>query len=101
MEVFVTYNREKRKIVQDDNEEQVSKRQKYSDNFFKNTFKDSVVKKLLMLGIVQYTQENYKNVSELWKILDINKFLGTIATDLKLANIMLGIIRSASLYPCT
>ena len=47
------------------------------------------------------TQENYDNVSQLWSDLRISNFDGTIATDLKLANIIAGIMSSSSLYACT
>lgn len=65
------------------------------------TFKDTGVKKLFILGIAKSAQENYDNVSEIWKILNINNFSCTIATDVKLANILLGIMSHSPSYPCT
>lgn len=63
-------------------------------------FKDSGVKKLLILAIAASTQENYDNVSKLWSLLEMNKFKGTFAADLKLINILLGIMPHSSSYPC-
>lgn len=59
------------------------------------------MKKLFILAVVAGTQENYENVHQLWSLLDINHFSGTIATDLKLANLLVGIMSHASSFPCT
>ncbi|CAH1099096.1 unnamed protein product [Psylliodes chrysocephalus] len=64
-------------------------------------FKDSGVKKLIVIAIASNTQENYSNIAKLWSLLKINEFTGVIATDLKLANILLGIMTHASSNPCT
>lgn len=64
-------------------------------------FKSSGVKKLFVLALAQCTQENYENVRQLWSALRIEEFAGTIATDLKLANIMVGIMSHSSTNPCT
>lgn len=67
---------------------------------YATAFKDSGVKKLFVLAIAKCAQENYENVCENWRMLEINKYLGTIATDLKLANILVGIMSHSSSYPC-
>ena len=78
------------------------KRLKYNDNAGNNdTFKDSGLNKIFILAIAQNCQENYSNVLKLWNILKINDFQGTIATDLKLANLLAGIGSHSSMYPCT
>lgn len=69
-------------------------------------FKDSGVKKLFIIGIVESAIENYHNVKSLWDKLNINKFLsqqmdGTVTTDLKLANILCGLMSHSASYPCT
>lgn len=51
----------------------------------------SGVKKLFVLALAQCSQEKFENVRQLWTALKIEAFKGTIATDLKLANIMVGI----------
>lgn len=65
-------------------------------------FKDSGVKKLFILAISPSTQENRHNVKLLWDKLGINKFLsyGTITVDLKLANMLVGIMGHSASYPC-
>lgn len=82
-------------------EQKKYKKQTFLDGAFVKKFKDTGVKKLFIVAISQNTQENYENVSDLWQTLKINDFHGTFATDLKLANIMLGIMSHSSLYPCT
>ncbi|CAH0547000.1 unnamed protein product [Brassicogethes aeneus] len=73
----------------------------YKDSNATTKFKDSGVKKLFLLGIIANTKENYENVLMLWSLLNINKFNATIATDLKLANILTGIMSHSSCFPCT
>lgn len=82
------------------------KRQKYIEGIGVKEFKDGGVKKLFILAACQYTQECNENVIDLWKSLRINDYLGneysgTVATDLKLANILLGIQPHSSCHPCT
>ncbi|KAJ6637216.1 Protein doublesex [Pseudolycoriella hygida] len=88
-----------------DDDDEAVKRHKYKDGVLSKKFLDSGVKKLLIIGASPSTQENYSNVQQLWTITDINtalnKFNGTIATDLKLANILSGIMAHSSKYPCT
>lgn len=76
-------------------------RQTYENGVFAKKFSDSGVKKLFILALAQSTQENYENVLQLWSAININNFDGTIATDLKLANIMTGIMSHSSMHPCT
>lgn len=91
--------------IEDDDSESDRVRQKYKDGVASKRFRDSGVKKLFILGIAQSTQENYENVAQLWSAININtsmnKFESTIATDLKLANIISGIMSHSSLFPCT
>lgn len=53
------------------------------------------------MALAQNSQENYENVLKLWSALKINEFQGSIATDLKLANILVGIMAHSSSFPCT
>lgn len=75
-------------------------RQKYNDGIASKKFSDAGVKKLILVGVVPCAQENYPNVSTLWKLLKINDFKGTIATDMKLANILAGLMGHSSCNPC-
>lgn len=80
-----------------------TKRQKYKDGIAAKTFLDTGVKKLLIIGLGEDVQENYENVHKLWSFIDINSVLaqGTISVDLKLANIISGLMAHSSLHPCT
>lgn len=84
-----------------ENQEHYQRRQKFDDGISVKRFKDSGVNKLLILALAPSSQENYENVSQLWQKLNIDSFEGTIATDLKLANILAGIMTHSSFYPCT
>ena len=57
-------------------------------------FKDSGNKKVMVIGIVPEIQENYFNVKRLWLEMSIDKLSRsfTISTDLKLCNILLGLM---------
>lgn len=71
-----------------------------------NDINDSGVKKLIILGIVCDVEENYNNVSILWNLMKLDIFIKdndnvTIACDLKMANILAGLMSHASAHPCT
>lgn len=78
-----------------------TKRQKYNDGVAAKRFLDSGVKKLFIIGISAKTQENYQNVSQLWSAININQFEGTVSVDLKLANIICGIMPHSCSFPST
>ena len=61
-------------------------------------FCDSGVKKVIIIGIVPDIQENYPNLKRMWLETFIREY--TIATDLKLCNILLGVITHSSTHPC-
>lgn len=85
----------------DDNSLIDSGRRKYKDVAISTEFQDSKVKNLFIIGLAQSVQENYHNVFLLWRAIHINEFDGTIATDLKLANILSGLMSHSSQNPCT
>ena len=62
-------------------------------------FKDSGVKKALILAISQGVQENYQNLKKMWIKLGLRSmaYPFTIATDMKLINILLGMQNHLSL----
>ena len=92
-------------------EHQISIQPSYNDTLKKisnsrksnhnNRFKDSGVKKIFIIFIAPSTQENYTNVAIIWETLKLNEVLGTVSTDLKLANILTGLMTSSSSHPCT
>ena len=69
-------------------------------------FKDSGVKKLMILAIVHNVQENFRNLLTICTALKINSELESISyrnlvvCDLKLTNIVLGLMGHGSNYPC-
>lgn len=72
----------------------------YDEGIATKRFKDSAVKKLFSSELAPCVQENYDNISQLWYALNSSTFEGMIATDLKLANILAGIMTRGSVYPC-
>ena len=87
--------------IQQINEDTESNNAKISSSSFQYKFKDSGVKKLILLAVAPNTQENYGNIKKLWSELNINDLIETIATDLKLANVLIGIQSHSCSYPCT
>ena len=69
---------------------------------FGKIFKNSGVKKVLILAIVPDIPENYWNLKKLWIESGIHRIKQkfVIATDLKLCNILLGLMSQSSLHPC-
>ena len=65
-------------------------------------FKDSGVKKVFLIATVPDVPENYQNVKKLWLNLGLQNLdrRFTIATDLKLRNILLGMMSHSSCHPC-
>ena len=61
------------------------------------------VKRLIILGIVPDIPESYDNVKLLWQRVGLRTFPHNfcIATDLKLCNILLGIMSHGSSHPCS
>ena len=64
-------------------------------------FRDSGVK-VIIIGIVPDIQKNYPNLKRIWLETDIETFRReyTIATYLKLCNILLGLMTHSSAHPC-
>ena len=74
----------------------------FSGKTLSKKFKDSGVKKVLILAVTPDVQENYVNLKHLWidtGIISLERPF-TIATDLKLCNILLGLMSHSSLHPC-
>lgn len=86
--------------LEDNNAEPKHSRQKYEDGAAAKRFLDTGVKRLFIIALA-CVQENYENVSWLWSLIGLKNFEGSIATDLKLANILAGLMCHSSTYPCT
>ena len=65
-------------------------------------FKDSRVNKVFLIAAVPDVTENYQNVKKLWLNLGLQNLdrRFTIATDLKLCNILLDTMSHSSCQPC-
>lgn len=81
------------------------KRSKYCDGIARNLFKSTSVNKLIILGIAPDVAETHANMFALWELLEIRSSFKTkqtrVATDLKMANILLGLMSHASCHPCS
>ena len=64
-------------------------------------FLESGVKKILIVGLVPDVSENYANVKRLWINCDVEKLRNyTVATDLKLCNILMGMMSHSFCHLC-
>ena len=65
-------------------------------------FSDAGVKKVFIIAISPDVPENYINMKKLWleSGIDQLKYDFTMATDLKLCNILLGLQNHSSMHPC-
>ena len=66
-------------------------------------FKESGIKKAFIIALVPKISENYVNIMRLWmnlKLQDLRFRKFTIATGLKLCNIILGMMSHSSCHPC-
>lgn len=83
--------------------EERNRRHCYSDGIGSNKKLDSSVKKLFIIGLVPNIKENYQNALTVWLQLQLDNISlpYTIATDLKLANILCGLMSHGSNHPCT
>lgn len=64
-------------------------------------FKQGGVKRLLILALVPDQPEKYHYVKVLWwNLLKLNNLDAVVACDLKMANIMVGIMAHSSSKPC-
>ena len=81
------------------------KRAKYSDGIEKSALKSTGVKKLIILSLAPDVAETHENMCVLWNLLRIQNALQNhilrFATDLKMANILLGLMSHSSSHPCS
>ncbi len=63
-------------------------------------FKDSGVKKSLLLSMAEDIQENYDNMKKLCEQLDVAALNFDLACDLKLGNILMGLQSHGAAFPC-
>ena len=91
-------------IVLNDQSPPSKKRMKYNETL-SDPYKETSVNKLIILAAAYETKETYESVKELFDLLNIQtlKQYGdiSIAADLKMANIMFGLMSHTSTHPCT
>lgn len=89
----------------DEEPHQVTKRQShaYAEGVAARTRSDNSVKRLFIIGLIPDIPENYRNVLLVWTLLKLDQVSHpfTIAVDLKLANIIVGLMAHGSCHPCT
>lgn len=70
----------------------------------KQAKKDSGVKKMFIIGMVNDAKEQYEAVKKLWNLINVNELLNTyecsFTADLKLIMIMCGLMSNSSKCPC-
>ena len=77
------------------------KRLKFSDGVFAKTFRNSGVKKLLPLAVVQDTQEQYGNIKKLLELVDIKGVENlSHSKDIKMVLMEQGRQGAQSSHPC-
>ena len=76
--------------------------EKKPDGRLESRFKHSGVKKVMILAIIPDIQENYVNIKRIWLEAGLDKIRRnyTIAIDLKLCNVLLGLMSHSSTHPC-
>lgn len=63
--------------------------------------KDTGVKKLLLLAVVPGITEKYTNIAKVWStLLKLNELEAVVAGDLKIVNLLLGLMGHSSSHPC-
>ena len=67
---------------------------------FKN-FKDSGVKRQLLVAIAENVSENYDNAKQILDKLCLERMSFVLSCDMKLANIICGLQSHSSAHPCT
>lgn len=71
------------------------------DTNSKSNTKDTGVKMLLLLAVAPGVPEKYGNVAKIWStLLHLNDFKCFIAGDLKIVNLLCGIMGHSSTFPC-
>ena len=84
-----------------DREQPEKKRLKYSDGVFAKSFRNSGVKKLIPLAIVQDTQEQYTNIKKLIELVEVKGVENlSHSKDIKMVLMEQGRQGAQSTHPC-
>ncbi|XP_055542772.1 uncharacterized protein LOC129728360 [Wyeomyia smithii] len=66
----------------------------------RNVINDSGVRRSLILALAPNVSENYCNVSKIWNLLKLQTLEAFVTGDLKIINILAGVMANSSTYPC-
>ena len=91
---------EKQRIEEERLRSPTKKVQKKRRSSIDKDFKNSGIKKLMILALVEQLPERYENVDQLLGLLNIEEFTFYCCCDLKLQNVLAGINAHGSTYPC-
>ena len=80
-----------------------ARRRKLADGVAAKTRSEGSVTRVFLLALVPDVPENYRNLLNIWIKLKLDKLNIpiTIAADLKLSNLLIGIMAHGSTHPCT
>ena len=81
------------------------KRLRFEDGISPKKFRSTSVRKLLILAIVPGIKENYENVANVLMLLNFHDIPTSptvrYTADLKMINLLLGLMSAASRFPCS
>jgi hypothetical protein len=86
--------------VTEHSSDQPGSRGSYAQGACSSIFRDSSVKKLILLAIVPEVAESYGNLETILQLLNLDGFNFALAVDMKLANAVLGLQSASSTHPC-
>ena len=90
-------------MVQEENS--ARKRLCYGDGISSKKFKSTSVRKLIILAIAPGLKENYASLSKVLGLLKLDELPPSptvcYAADLKMVNLLLGLMSTASSHPCS
>ena len=81
--------------------EQTKHKFSYSKDAFSQAFYDSGMKKLMIMAIVKFVKKTYEDLKQILELLCLESVALTLAVDIKLTNVFLGLGSVASTYPCS
>ena len=88
-----------------DEEVPARKRLHFEDGISPKKFRSTSVRKLIILAIVPGIKENYENVANVLTVLNFHDIPSNptvrYAADLKMINLLLGLMSAASRFPCS
>ena len=93
------------KFDESSKDDKQNKKWSYAAGACSKDFKDSGVRKLMIIGIIEDAQESYDNLKVILDLIDFEALendccYNSYAFDMKVANVFLGLGTATSTYPC-